>query len=113
MASDTITPEHRTKCLCGSHAPLHPLRFARAGGPQRRERQRGARVAGVHTTPKGRSKGEFIAQTLAALEGAPGADAEGAAPRAVFVDDSASEVCDARVAGDERIFRILFQRSAL
>ena len=79
--------------------------------------ERGVRVAGVHTTRKGRSKGEFIAQTLAELQRAPSAGAQpesrDGAPRAIFVDDSAAEVCDARIAGDERVFRVLFQRSAL
>ena len=61
-------------------------------------------VAGVCTTPKGRSKAGFIAATLGEL---------GGSGVAVFVDDSVREVCDAQIAADTRVVRVLFQRGAI
>ena len=60
--------------------------------------ERGVPVAAVHTTPAGTSKWDYIDATLAPGE------------RAVFVDDSATEVGDPRMAADPRVFRVLMQR---
>ena len=61
----------------------------------------GVRLLGVHTTRKGRSKAQHLQELLP-----PG-------QRAVFVDDSVHEVSDPRIAGDERVFRVLFQRGGM
>ena len=60
--------------------------------------ERGVPIVGVHSTPAGASKWDYIDATL------------GAAGRALFVDDSATEVSDPRMAGDSRVFRLLMQR---
>ena len=87
----------------------------------------------MHTTPKGRSKAEYITHALATLDGGARTDAvghtgsaddegdedgagggvAGAVVTALFVDDSAAEVCDAQVVANARVFRILFQRGTL
>lgn len=69
--------------------------------------ERGVRLAGLCVTSKGRSKAEYVASTLAALGGAPEADA----PCAVFVDDSVAEVGDPKLVSDARVWRVLFQRA--
>ena len=60
--------------------------------------ERGVDVASVHSTPSGESKAAFMLATL------------GEGERGLFVDDSAGEICDPRIAGDVRIFRVLFAR---
>ena len=60
--------------------------------------ERGVDVSSVHSTPSGESKAAFMLANL------------GDGERALFVDDSAGEICDPRIAGDERIFRVLFAR---
>ena len=60
--------------------------------------ERGVRIAGVHTTPSGTSKADYMRATLEEGE------------RALFVDDAAAEIGDERIAEDERVFRVLFTR---
>ena len=60
--------------------------------------ERGVPLAAVHSTPRGEPKAAYMAATL------------GGGERAVFVDDSAGEVGEARVRADPRIFRVLMQR---
>ena len=77
---------------------------------------RGLPVVAIHSTPSGESKAAYIAQTLEAMRSTTMATAgvatglEEATPTALFVDDSANEVCDPRVQADARVFRFLFQR---
>ena len=60
--------------------------------------ERGLPLAGVHTTPSGTSKWDFINETLGANE------------TALFVDDAAGEVGDPRMVADARVHRVLFRR---
>ena len=59
--------------------------------------ERNVPIANVHTTKSKESKAAYMQETL------------GAAERALFVDDAASEVNDPAVALDPRFFRVLFQ----
>ena len=60
---------------------------------------RGVPIVDIHSTPTGESKAQYMQQVLAHEEAA------------VFVDDDANEMHDPRVAGDARLFRVLFERA--
>lgn len=62
---------------------------------------RGFRLAGLCVTAKKESKAKYVEEVLA--RASPHATA-------VFVDDSLAEVCDPRLAANEHVMRILFQR---